>query len=439
MTAPAVSSFGYREAWRDFSPGAKRMLYAHGLQNVAMGILLIVFGLFVKANTGSDAVLGGSEAATSLALALVCLISAPLVMTVGYRTTFLVAAVAYAASRLGQAAFPVAGALLAFGLVGGLGEGINQAAVTPFLSENSKERHRDFLYSADLFVRVGSAFIGALIGGFLPALLRTWMDSALAYRVTMVVAGMFFASSLIPLAGLPRSYVRRPRYAWRRYYAVIKGFSKWRHVGGLVAIQFTIAVGAGITMPFVSRYLQHELHASDAAIGVILGVTQLAIAVAALTGPWLKRHLGVRWSMVLIQAASLPFLIAVPFVKSLALIGPILWARSALMNMSWPLYNQYSMHNVVSREKPVIGASIAFSWAVGLLIGDLVGGFLMEAGLGSYSYFITAAIYLLGIVFMATMITGEGSGPGKLVEDPLVPAYADDGPGELSQPTEGRV
>lgn len=415
------------------------MLVARGLQNVAVGILIIVFGLFVKANTGSDAVLGGAEAATSLALAIVCLISAPLVMSVGYRSTLLIAAAAYAVSRLGQAAFPVTGALLMFGLVGGLGEGINQAAVTPFLSEHSKERHRDFLYSADLFARVGSAFFGALLGGFLPAVLRTWMDPATAYRTTMVVAGLFFAASATPLRGLPPSRVRRPRYAWRRYYAVIKRFSAWRHVGGLAAVQFTIAVGAGITMPFVSRYLQHELHASDAAIGVILGVTQLAIALAALLGPWLKRHLGVRWAMVLIQTASLPFLIAVPFVKSLVLIAPILWIRSALMNMSWPLYNQYSMHGIVPREKPVIGASIAFSWAIGVLIGDLVGGFLMEAGFGSYSYFITAGIYLIGIVFMAVFLTGDGSGPGRLTEEPLVPAYADDGFGELSEPAEGRV
>lgn len=114
---------GYRDAFADFTPNAKRLLAGHALQNVAMGILLIVFGLFVKAKTGSDAVLGGSEAAQSAALAVICLVSAPLVTMVGYRNTLLLGASAYAVARFGQAALPFTGALLAFGFVGGIGEG----------------------------------------------------------------------------------------------------------------------------------------------------------------------------------------------------------------------------------------------------------------------------------------------------------------------------
>lgn len=407
---------GYREAYRDFTPNARRLLAGHALQNIAYGILLIVFGLFVKAKTGSDAVLGGSEASLSTALAVVCLVSAPLVTMVGYRRTLLLGATAYSIARFGQAALPYTGALLALGFVGGVGEGINQAAVTPFLSQNSRERHRDYLYSADLFVRVGGSFIGCLIGGFLPALLRMGLEQALAYQLTVVVAALFYVASVVPLRHIDEHVSRTPRNAWRRYYATVRGFRSWKHVGTLVTPQFTIAVGAGITMPFVSRYLQSEMLASDAAIGVIQGVTQLAIALAALSGPFLKRTLGVRWAMVLIQLASLPFLVAIPFAPNLWVLAPILWVRSALMNMSWPLFNQYSMHRIAPREKPIIGSSLAFSWATGQIIGALVGGVLMQSGLGGYAYYITAAVYFIGILFMATMLTGDGSRPTRKFE-----------------------
>ncbi len=254
------------------------------------------------------------------------------------------------------------------------------------------------------------------MGGFLPTLLRLEFSQGTAYQITVFVAALFYVASILPLRGISERALRTPKHAWRRYYATVRGFTSWKHVSTLVIPQFTIAVGAGITMPFVSRYLQQEMMASDTAIGVIQGVTQLAIALAALSGPYLKSTLGVRWSMVLIQLSSLPFLVAIPFAPNLGVLAPILWARSALMNMSWPLFNQYSMHNIAPREKPIIGSSLAFSWAVGQIIGDVIGGFLMEAGMGSYAYFITAGVYLVGIIFMASMLTGDGSRPTPRVK-----------------------
>ena len=73
----------------------------------------------------------------------------------------------------------------------------------------------------------------------------------------------------------------------------------------------------------------------------------------------------------------------------------VLWVRGALMNMSWPLLNQYSMEGVPGPEKPLVSGGIGFAWASGWLIGSVVGGQLMQLSY-TWPYYVTVGFYAAG-------------------------------------------
>lgn len=392
----------YRETLAGFSHNARRLLFAHALGNVAMGVLITVFGIYVKTAGMSESVLGGSEGAISVAAAVTCLLAAPLISVYGYRRLLVTASVMFAVARFGQAALPATAPLLAFSLVDGVGEGIVQSAVTPFISENSTRAQRSHLFSVDLAVRVLSAAAGGLLGGVLPLAFGLLMPELAALRTTVASAGLLLALTALPFLRVTES-LARPAHAFRDYMAMVRGFTSWGHSVRVMTPQLIVSTGAGFIMPFISLYLKEHLGASIAQVGIIQGVSQLAIAFGALLSPLIIRRFGLVKGMVLLEAASLPFLVAIPFANWLPLAAVLFWVRAALMNMSWPLFNEYSMAGVPPAEKPLVAGLFAFAWSIGWLTGSVAGGRVMADVSYTFPYFVTAALYALGILATAML------------------------------------
>lgn len=395
---------GYRVAARDFSHDARHYLATVVLQNAGYGILGTVFALYVKERGFSEAVVGDVEGALAIAGAVVCLILPPLVNSLGYRTLFIVAAVAAGVARVGQAFAPSAVMIVGLGLLFGLGDGIMQTLSTAFLSENAGKAVKTHLFTTDFLVRVAAMFVGSLIGGLLPAALRGMMPEADAYRWTIILAGALMASSA--LAARSITHHRSSREApWRAYVAAIKSFRSWGRLGRLLVPESLIALGAGLVMPFVALFLKHRLGASVEQVGLIQAVSSIIMGVGAFLTPAIARRFGLAGTVVLTEVLSLPFLIAIPMSTSLPVVAGLMWARGALMNMSWPIYNQLSMEGLPAEDKPLVAGWIRFGWSIAWLLGSSIGGRLMES---SYTtpYYFTAALYALGATATFLLLRG---------------------------------
>jgi len=399
----------YAAAVRAFRRNARLFLVALGIQSFGIGVLITVFAIYVKSAGLSEAVVGDVEGSLALAAAAVCLIAPPLIAVFGYRRLLVMAAVLYGVARLGQAGAPEVGVLLAFGAMYGAGDGLMQAAPVAFLAENSSPFERSHLYTADLFVRVLCAMVGGLAGGLLPSLLAGWLVEVDAYRVTVAVAGVLLSCSAIPLL-LMREALSHPRHAFARYLETVRGFRSWGHVARLMVPQILISLGAGLVIPFLSLYLKHQLHASIGQVGLIQGVSQLSMGVAALAAPLLGRRLGFVKATALTEAASIPFLAVIPFVTSLPLAAAVFWLRSAFMNMSWPTWNQYVMEHVPGRERGIVAGALSFCFSVGWLVGSATAGRLMAY---SYTvpYAIATALYGAGALATWLMLRGHQEPP----------------------------
>lgn len=384
----------YRTAAAAFSGNARSYLWLAVLQNVAMGILVTVFAIYVKTWGMSETVVGGAEGALAIAAGVIALMSAPLISVFGYRRLLLVASVAYAVARFGQALLPTTVAVLAFGLLTGVGDGVMRAASTAFLSENSEEAERTHLFTVDLVVRLVAAFAGSLLGGWAATILGWWMSPADALRGTVVLAAATFGAAALPALAVTED-LHPAKHALALYRKTVASFSSWGHLLRLAVPQAVIAVGAGLIMPFVSLFLKHQLGATIGEVGAIQGVSSIVMGVAALGAPWLGRRFGLIKGTVITELLSLPLLASIPSIGWLPGAAAVLWVRGALMNMSWPLLNQYSMEGVPGPEKPLVSGGLGFAWASGWLIGSVVGGQLMQL---SYTlpYYVTVGFYAAG-------------------------------------------
>ncbi len=395
---------GYKVAARDFSHDARHYLATVVLQNAGYGILGTVFALYVKERGFSEAVVGDVEGALAIAGAAVCLMLPPLVNSLGYRTLFIVAALAAGVARIGQAFAPSAVMLVGLGLLFGVGDGIMQTLSTAFLSENAGRAVKTHLFTTDFLLRVAAMFAGSLIGGLLPAALRGSLGEVGAYRWTIVVAGVFMAGSAIAAQAIAH---RRPsrETPWRAYSKAIRAFRSWGRLGRLLVPETLIALGAGLVMPFVALFLKHRLGASVEQVGMIQAVSAVVMGVGAFMTPAIARRFGLAGTVVLTEVLSLPFLVAIPMSSSLPVVAGLMWARGALMNMSWPIYNQLSMEGLPAEDKPLVAGWIRFGWSIAWLIGSSIGGRLMES---SYTtpYYFTAVLYALGATATFLLLRG---------------------------------
>jgi len=393
----------YVRTLRDANPNARRYLVAVVLQNVAAGLLGTVFALYVVGAGMTTAVVGDVEGALALAAAVVCLLLPPLVEVVGYRWMLVIAGLAFGVSRLGQTLGGAPSAIVALGLAYGVGDGIMRSVGVAFLSENGPDgQGRTMLFTVDFVLRIMAGFLGALLGGLMPTALSLVMPEHDALRWTITLAGVLLLASSIPVLGVTQA-PRARQNPWRLYVSAVSGFRSWGRLARLVVPEAMISLGAGLVIPFVPLFLKVHLGASVAQIGLIQGASSLFMAAATLSTPLLARRFGLVGTIVITELASLPFLLVIPLAGALPAVAVSMWARGALMNMSWPVYNQLAVEGVPSRDKPLVVGWMSVAWSLAWLGGSAIGGRL-AAGSYTTGYFITAALYGMGAIMSWTLL-----------------------------------
>src|SRR4029078_11253861 len=137
-----------------------------------------------------------------------------------------------------------------------------------------------------------------------------------------------------------------------------------------LAIQgFRIAIAAGQFIPFLNLYVQEKFGLDLAQLNAVFALTSLGTVVAILLQPRLRRRVCQITSVVIVQGASIPFLVVLGF-------SPILWTvigamtvRNALMNAGNPIFTAFAMGQVLPAERATLSAAMAVLWQIGWVIG----------------------------------------------------------------------
>lgn len=360
-------------------------------------MLATVFGIYIKTAGMSESVVGTVEGAVAFTAAVVCLIGPPLVASVGYRSLMVAAIALIVLSRLGQAAFPIAGVVVGLALAFGLGDGFMRAIGSAFMSENSSSKERTHLFSTEFVIRVLAGFLGGVFGGLLPTLLMHFHVAEVhAYQWTLTAGTLVVAAGILPMLGMrDKRDVEDDRYVAKTfkdaYVDAIKHFSSWKHTLKLIGPQMFISLGGGLVIPFIPLYLKHHLGVDIGAIGIIQGLASVVLGCTVFLTPVIARKLGLVRGVALMQALSVPFLALVPFAGSIVMAVLLLWGRGAVMNTAGPMYNQFSMENVPDRDKPVVAGFMFFALNLAWMVGSIAGGHIMTF---SYTLPYTIAVFL---------------------------------------------
>lgn len=173
-----------------------------------------------------------------------------------------------------------------------------------------------------------------------------------------------------------------------------------------------IAVGAGLTIPFINLYFYSTFGIDSDQFGVIGGVTSVLVFIFALLVPVIRRRYGYSVAIIGVQTIAIGFLVVMALTE---LVATLSWAmylavgcyiiRQPLMNMSGPSTNELTMNYVGPKNQELISALNSSIWSSAWFISAKIFQFLRGIELPYYQIFlITAVLYSVGVALYGLII-----------------------------------
>jgi MFS family permease len=266
----------------------------------------------------------------------------------------------------------------------------------PFMMERSRPEHRSELFSLQFAIsnltNVGAALLGGAIAAVVGSAAGGASDPAV-YRILLVV--MLVAAALATLTVLAlrddrprrrrdwRTLEQRPADSWageplatrpdrpvhaRRAGLRIPRPADPRTFWRLLIPGFLISLGAGQVIPFLNVFVEGKFHLDLAALNVVFAITSLGTTIAILVQPALARRFGKVASVVLVQGASIPFLVVLGFSPVLWTVIVAMMVRNSLMNAGNPIASAFAMEQLRPVERATYAATASLLWSLGWVI-----------------------------------------------------------------------
>jgi MFS family permease len=292
----------------------------------------------------------------------------------------------------------------------------------PFLTEHSDPDHRNELFALQAAVQMVTNIVAAALGG----VVATNLASALGfdaggpqvYRIILVMMTVLLAIGFLTVTRLTDDRpgaVRGPkRLRALGEPAAFPAGGRSRTLMGVVITDrarfarllfpgFLIATGAGQVIPFLNLFVQQKFGLDLASLNALFAFTSLGTIAAMLAQPRLASRFGQISSVVIVQAASIPFLAVLGFSPLLWTVILALVVRNSLMNAGNPIFAAFAMEQVTPAERATLSAAMSVLWQVGWVIG---GGWyaLLQATLGFDAGYAVNFVTVITLYTIATVL-----------------------------------
>jgi len=166
-----------------------------------------------------------------------------------------------------------------------------------------------------------------------------------------------------------------------------------------------IAIGAGLTIPFINLFFFHNFQIDSTGFAVIGGVASVLVAFLALLVPNIKNKLGFKKGITYTQTIAVLALIAlatteffVSYWWALPVAVLCFWVRTPLMNMAAPMTSELIMNYVGKKNQEMLSAIMAAIWSGSWFFSSQIFRHLKAEGLPyAYIFYITAVLYGFGV------------------------------------------
>jgi MFS family permease len=132
---------------------------------------------------------------------------------------------------------------------------------------------------------------------------------------------------------------------------------------------FIISIGAGQVIPFLNLFVEQKFSLDVASLNALFAVSNLGTLVAVLIQPALAHRFGKVGSVVLVQGASIPFLLVLGFSPAFWTVAIAMAVRNSLMNAGNPIANAFAMEHVAPVARATLSAAMSLLWSLGFVIG----------------------------------------------------------------------
>ena len=370
-----------------FHRDARLFLVTSLVCGAALSLYWVDFNLYLASLGFSTSTIGIVATAASIAGALVAFPASAASDRFGRRTIIATGISLSLLALLGLITSQALPAIILFAALWSCGQQTLGVITAPYLTEHSDPEHRNELFALQFAIISATNIIAAILGGLVAVALASalGMDptGSAPYRVILVFMAILLVAGLATVALLTDD---RPRTAERRrtkrigepaaYPVEAVGTGRLGLVvrdralfGKLLLPGLLISIGAGQVIPFLNLFIQRKFGLDLTSLNAVFALTSLGTLAAILAQPRLARRFGQITSVVIVQSASIPFLVVLGF-------SPILWTviaamavRNSLMNAGNPIFSAFAMEQVSSAERATLAAAMSVLWQVGWVIG----------------------------------------------------------------------
>ncbi len=173
-----------------------------------------------------------------------------------------------------------------------------------------------------------------------------------------------------------------------------------------------IAIGAGLTIPFISLFF-YNVHGFDTdSVSLIYSSATVIVLFAVLATPWIKRKIGFERAIPLTQSVAIIMLVGLASTEFYAefrfaafvAVGFYL-LRQPFMNVAGPMTSELTMDYVGKKNQELISALNASIWSGSWFFSGLVFQVLRAENVPySTIFLITAAFYSIGVFTYVLLI-----------------------------------
>lgn len=254
-----------------------------------------------------------------------------------------------------------------------------------------------------LLISILSALGGFKLSGFAV----TWDEASILYSITLISIGGFFLVLRIEEAS-PRSASSR----FLRNLGALRHDYDWDLLLKALTPTLIIAVGAGLTIPFVNLFFNAVFEMDSEEFSLIGSLTAILVFGSTLFVPSIKRRFGFGSAILIPQIAAVLMLVIMastelmsqwPGALAIAIICYML--RQPLMNMANPMTSELTMKYVGEQNQELISAITSSVWSGSWFLSARIFQLLRSIDLHYYQIFlITAALYGFGVLLYTFII-----------------------------------
>ena len=381
----------------------RQFLIASMLMGAAFSVPWTLLALYLDRLGFSKADIGTVQSAESWGRALIAIPAAFLLAR--WRTTPILVwtALGTAVAYFTLPWLPSLSLIFGVNLMRGFFDQVHHIAIAPFVFRHTSFRERATAFGLAEAVHTLAAVAGSYGCGRAVDLFTGWSgDETLAIGWVLALAGTLPLVSALVFARIKEE----PREK-QVHEPILPLLRKHRGLILRFAIpQGVLAMGAGLSIPFLGLYFQDRFGFRPGSIGTLNACGMLLMTTGYLFSPMLLRRLGFVKSMVTCELLSMPFFLVLAFTYSLPLALAAFLLRGALMNLSHPILKNFMMQAAPPKLREVQNGVLGLLWGIGWIIGPIVGGNILVATDNDYKPLMctTVAIYFVASLATFTLL-----------------------------------